>query len=115
MSQTASTAIFINKHRPRVDEKCPISIRDTCDRIRKYYPTKYNLTMDEYNRMTGKRPGEDLKKILLELQELEKKAAGIINKLPVFTFPAFEKSFLTNRGLSATVNDAFDEYINILN
>ncbi|MFT4155904.1 tyrosine-type recombinase/integrase [Parafilimonas sp.] len=76
--------------------------------------TRFNLTAGEYERMMGERPRKELKDILLQLQSLEKKAADIIDKLPAFTFPAFEKAFIQNRGLSDTVNYTFDEYINQL-
>jgi integrase len=115
MSQTATTSIFINKHHPRADKRCSVSIRVTAYRLKKYYPTKYNLSEDDFNRMMGERPRKELKDILLQLQSLEKKAADIIDKLPVFTFPAFEKAFVQNRGLSDTVNYAFDAYIKELN
>ncbi|HEX5150080.1 MAG TPA: site-specific integrase [Parafilimonas sp.] len=109
-----TTAIFIDKYHPKADKKCSISIRITFNRVKKYYQTKFNVTVDEYNRMMGERPRKELKDILLQLQSLEKKAADIIDKLPAFTFDAFEKVFMQNRGLSDTVNYAFDEYIKVL-
>jgi site-specific recombinase XerD len=60
--------------------------------------------------MVGKRPG-DLKKTLVELNALEAKATGIIQKLEPFTFESFDKMWDPNRGLKDTVSYAFDEYI----
>lgn len=112
MAQTATTSIFINEHHPRADKKCSISIRVTFNRKKKYYPTRFRLTIDEYERMMGERPRKELKDILLQLQSLEKKAADIIDDLGLsFSFPAFEKLFLENRGLSDTVYRAFEKYI----
>lgn len=114
MQSVATTAVFIDKYHPKADKKCAVSIRITFNRVKKYYQTKFNLSIDEFNRMMGERPRKELKDILLQLQSLEKKAADIIDKLPVFTFDAFEKAFMQNRGLSDTVNYAFNEYIKVL-
>lgn len=114
MAASATTAIFIDRYHPKADKKCAISIRVTHNRSKKYYPTKFNLTVQEYERMMGERPRKDLKDTLLKLRSLEKKAADIIDDLNYFSFPAFEKAFLQNRGLSETVNYAFDRYIKTL-
>jgi integrase/recombinase XerD len=114
MGTSATTSIFLDKYHAKADKKCALSIRVTFNRQKKYYPTKFSLTVQEYERMTADRPRKELKDILMQLQSIEKKAADIIDKLPVFTFPAFEKVFLQNSGLSDTVNYAFDSYINQL-
>lgn len=111
MAASATTAIFIDRYHPKADKKCAISIRVTFNRSKKYYPTKFNLTVQEYERMMGERPRKELKDILLQLQSLEKKANDIIDDLNYFSFLAFEKAFLQNRGLSETVNYAFTRYI----
>lgn len=111
MAKSATTAIFIDKYHPKADKKCLLSIRVTYNRSKKYYPTKYSMALSEYERMMGARPRKELKDILLELQSLEKKAAGIIDKLQFFTFSAFEKVFIQNRGLADTVEYAFDKNI----
>jgi integrase/recombinase XerD len=112
MATTATTAKFIDKrNEENKEKKRPVSIRVTFNRVKKYYPTKFRLTIDEYDRMMAERPRKELKDILQQLQSLEKKATGIIDKLPVFTFTEFEKAFVENRGASDSVNGAFDKYI----
>lgn len=111
MATSATTAIFLDKYHPKADKKCAVSVRITFKRSKKYYPTKFNLTVLEYDRMMGNRPRKEYKDILLQLQSIEKKANDIIDKLSFFSFPAFEKAFLQNRGLSDTVDYAFDQYI----
>jgi site-specific recombinase XerD len=115
MAASATTAIYQDRWNPKSDGKCAISIRITFNRQKKYYQTKFSLTEQNYKRLMSERPRKEFKNILLQLQSLEKKANDIIDKMPFFSFPAFEKAFLQNRGLSDTVEFAFNQYIEQLN
>lgn len=115
MAALATTAIYQDRWNPKTNGKCAISIRITCNSQKKYYPTRFSLSEDAYKRMMGERPRKDLKDILRLLKDIENKANDIIDKMPFFSFPAFEKAFLQNRGLFDTVDYAFDQYIEQLN
>jgi len=104
---SATTAIFFNKWVPNKEGKCPVSIRVTFDRKKRLYPTKYSLTPSEYDKVTGPNPRGIHKEIILSLRGSEKKAADTISQLPLFTFEAFEKRFLSNIGAKDTIHHAF--------
>jgi hypothetical protein len=99
MALLPTTSIFIDKYHPKANKTCAISIRVTYNRSKRYYATAYNLSVDKYNKMCGKRPRKDLKQLLLKLQAEEKRAADIIRNLPSFSFFAFEKQYIQNKGL----------------
>lgn len=110
-NQKATTAIFIDKYHPKAGGLCAVSVRVTFERKKKYYPTPVSLTISDFEKAQGTKPREPYKGIALQLQAFEKKAADIINKdVPFFTWKAFEKHYLTNRGAKDTINLAFAGY-----
>jgi len=106
-ANSVTTAIFLNKWVPNREGKCPVSIRVTYDRKKRLYPTKHALTPAEYEKVMVTNPRGKYKDIAISLQGSEKKAADVINQLPLFTFEAFEKRFLSNIGAKDTIHHAF--------
>ena len=113
-SQTATTAIFIDSYHPKADGTCAVSIRITYDRKKKYYPTPKSLSVEDFEKTKSSKPREPYKSYALDLQSYEKKAADIIKVLPVFTWLAFEKKYLSNRSAKDTIYSAFTERAKIL-
>jgi integrase/recombinase XerD len=112
MAILATTGIFLDKYHPQKDGKCAVSIRITYLRKKRYYPTPFRLSADEFEKMrTAERPREEIKRMRLQLGLLEQKAGKIIENMPYFTWEAFEKQFLTNRGHRNQIKAAFDAYI----
>ncbi len=110
----ATTAIFFDKHHPKGDGKCSVYIRVTFDRKRVYYKTGISLTQADFNKVMGDKPRNEFKECALRLQAFENKAADIIKDMPVFSFPAFEKQYNTNKGTRGTLDGAFSSYIDQL-
>jgi len=109
-SLTANTAIFIDKYHPKANGLCAVSIRVTHDRKKKYYPTPISVTVSDFEKLMGEKPRNGFKEIALKLQSYEKRAADIIKDLPLFTWIAFEKYYLTNRSAKDTLYDAFTAF-----
>lgn len=86
-----STSIYFDLRRSKSKEKYPVKLRITFNRKTKYYPTKYSLSKDEYEKVIAEKPRGKYKEIKFELSTIEKDAIGIIEKLPYFSFEAFEK------------------------
>jgi len=104
----ATTAIFIDKWHPKKDGKCAITVRVTSDRQKRYYPTDHTLTLSDFEKAQGVKPRGEFKGLALSLQAYEKRAADIIDSLPLFTFEAFEKRYYTNIGANDTISTAYD-------
>ncbi len=106
--KTASTAIFIDKWHPKKDGKCAVTVRVTYDRQKRYYPTNLTLTLHDFEKSQGTKPRGEFKDLALSLQAYEKRAADIIDSLPLFTFEGFEKRYYTNIGSNDTISEAYD-------
>lgn len=85
-----TTAIFYNSYKQKADGNCPVSLRVTFQRKQKYYPTVFEFTPDEWEKMNGERPRGKLKEYAIRLTTLEKRARDIIDTLQPFTWQQFE-------------------------
>lgn len=106
----ASTSIFYDKRHPKIDGTCAISIRVTFNRQKKYYRTGISLTTEDFEKVQSGNPRKNYKDITIELQTIEAKAVNIIKSLPHFTWPQFEKQFLSNQLLKDTLAQVFKDY-----
>lgn len=110
MSSKPSTRIYIDTTHPRQDGTCAVSIRLTHHRIKRYFSTGIRMRPDDFRKAMGNKPRKELKTIALKLQSFEKKAADVIQNLPVFTWEAFEKKYRTDRAARDIVSQALLEY-----
>jgi integrase len=102
-----TTAIYFNKWVPNREGKCPLSLKVTYNRKRRYYSTEYALTQEEFDKVMVEKPKGVFKDIANDLRKEETKAVEIIRQLPMFTFEAFEKRFISNMGADDTLKNAF--------
>jgi integrase/recombinase XerD len=102
-----TTAIYFNKWVPNKEGKCPLSLRITYDRKKRYYSTEYALTPEEFDKVIAPKPKGVFKEIAVALQAEENKAIEIIRLLPMFTFEAFEKKFISNMSANGTLKNAY--------
>jgi site-specific recombinase XerD len=110
-----TTAIYFNKYKPQKDGKCPVSIRITYNREKKFYDTGKRLTPTEYAKLYSVKPRLEEKILLSSLKHLEEKAQRIIDGLgDSFSFSTFDKLFLTNKAVIDLLFSAFDEYIDTI-
>jgi integrase len=128
----ASVKIILEKHRTNTEGLCAVKIRVTHNRKPKYYSIKHLLKNNDWNFCTDsyrkiKKNGKDTmvheldyiknatrgvqKDIGLNYKAIEQKAIECINKLPVFSFDKFEKSFLNKPTNWDYLYYAFEEYL----
>lgn len=108
-------ATVLDTRRVKQDGTFPVKLRITFERKQQYYPTPYDITKTEFERvMFSKRLNDAEKSLKKSIAAFENKAIDIIEALPVFTWKAFEKHYLTNRGAKDTINLAFANYANNL-
>jgi len=113
-SKGVSLAAFLDTVRLRKDGTYTVRLRLTYRRFPKYYTTKINLSIEEYEKMLGRRPRSDLKTKLIIISELLKKANDIIVAMSFFSFEGFEKKFLKRQGMSSDVFNSFESHIKYL-
>ena len=108
----AKTATILDTRRAKANGNFPIKLRITFERKQVYFTLPYDLNKSDFEKvMFGKRLTEREKVLKSKITAYENKAIGIIDKLPAFTFLAFEKQYHTNRGTKGTIEAAFAEYI----
>ena len=109
------TATILDTRKLKKDNTYPVKLRITFERKQLYYPTPYNFTKLEFNKvMNGGRQTENEKKIKKKIEAFETKAVSIIEDLPYFTWQNFEKKYLANRAAKNTIKAAYEERIKTL-
>ncbi|MEJ7739614.1 MAG: site-specific integrase [Chitinophagaceae bacterium] len=107
----AKTATVLDTRREKNDNTFPVKLRVTFERKQQYYPTPYDLTKKAFEKvMFGQRLTDEDKLLKKQIAAFENKAIEIIGNLPLFTWKAFEKHYLINRGAKDSINHAFAEY-----
>jgi hypothetical protein len=79
-------------------KKYPIKLRVTHEREVQYYQTIYDLSKEEYKKLSSPRISEDLKKIRDQLRSIERNAEAVID-FESFRFTEFEKDYILNNPL----------------
>lgn len=102
MKQKVSTAIILDTRRSHSDGFYPVKLRITYQRKQKYYPVinergePYRYTLAEFEKIRSPKARGGYKEISLSLDKAEHAALEVIEKLPVFSFEAFESRYLTD-------------------
>lgn len=79
-------------------KKYPVRLRVTFERQVQYYQTIFDLSKDEYKKLSSSRISDELKKIRDKLRSIERDADDIID-IEIFSFGKFEKDYILNNPL----------------
>jgi integrase/recombinase XerD len=108
--QNATTQIWLDTRRALKDGTYPVKLRVTYSREQKNYSTGVHVTGEEYEKMQSARPGRELKELKLKLEAKERKAVEVIDRLPRFSFTAFERRLNSD----APDNEVFSAYDSVI-
>lgn len=115
MQMKAKAVIILDTRRVKQDNTYPVKLRVTFERRQQYYPTEFNLTKDDFEKvMFGQRLGEREKHIKRTIQAYEDKACGVIDTFTIFAWDKFENLYYTNRAAKDTLDAAFSNYASAL-
>ncbi len=95
-----SIAIFFDTR--RIKKKTgtyPIKLRVTHERITNFYPTIYNLSQEDYDKLSATRLNAELQEVRAKLQEIERTSKNAAKELDPFSFDEFEKDYIVNNSL----------------
>ena len=101
MSTTLS--IILDTRRIKKSNKYPVKLRVTFERVTEYYQTIFDLTKDEYDKLSASRISNELQTIRDKLKEIERTAENAVKDLGSFSFTDFENVIL---GKPSVFNDA---------
>ncbi|HWJ26907.1 MAG TPA: site-specific integrase [Flavisolibacter sp.] len=69
--------------------KFPLKLRVTFERHTEYYPTIYDLSKEDYDKLSATRISKELQTLKKQLQEMERTAKNVISEMEPFSFEAF--------------------------
>lgn len=108
----ATTAIVQDKRIVTNENTYAIKLRVTFNRVQKYYPLNFHLSVEDWEKLQQPNSRGDLKKIKLACNQFEQKAVDIIRELREFSFLEFNKRFLgASKSEKADVFSMFEDYI----
>jgi integrase/recombinase XerD len=85
--------IILDTRRIKKSEKYPIKLRVTHDRNSEYYQTIFDLTKNDYDKLSASRISNELQTIRDKLKFIETTAQTAVRVLSPFTFKEFEIDF----------------------
>lgn len=89
-----STAIIFDTRRVKKSGKYPIKLRVISSRVTRGYQTIYDLSVQDYQKLSAPRINIELQDIRKKLQDISASADAIIKTLEPFEFSHFEKEFI---------------------
>ena len=92
MSTTIS--IILDTRRMKKTDKYPVKLRVTFQRVTEYYQTIFDLSKEEWEKLTASRIRNELQPIRDKLKDIERKAENSVKELSPFNFAEFEKDFI---------------------
>jgi hypothetical protein len=96
---STTLCILLDTRRIKKSMKYPVKLRVTFERVSEYYQSIFDLSKQEFEKLTAPRISIDLKFIRDQLKEIERTAQNAVNILDPFNFSDFEKDFIRNNNL----------------
>ena len=92
-------SVILDTRRIKKTKKYPVKLRVTSNRATEYYQTVFDLSEEEFNRLTASRINAQLQTIRHKLKEIERSAFNLIEKIYPFDFSTFELQFIQDNQL----------------
>ena len=114
MKTDFSITIYLDTRRAKTNGKFPVKLKiyTPKPKKRKYYPTIFEMTEDEFKSVWETiKPRNELKPLRKKLKALEAKATDAAESLDPFTFEQFEKKLYRSEGDGVNVNYQYNRVI----
>src|SRR4051812_37906093 len=96
---SVSIALILDSRREKENNKFPVKLRVNFRRVTNYYPTVFDLTQQEYDKLTAPRITAELQGIKTELKKIEREAEEVLAQQGEFSFYDFENRFIVSNPL----------------
>ncbi len=107
----ATINIILDTRRAKKDGTYPTKLRVIYERKYKDYAVGLSLTEEDFAKVSGAKPRGDYKDQKLFFSAVEQRAKTVVDKLPTFSFEAFERALLNKRDKRQGVYDYYTRYI----
>lgn len=91
--------LFLDTRRAKKNEKYPVKLRVTFERVTQYYQTVFDLTKEDFQKLKMSRLSPELRIVKEQMQEIEVATQRYVNGFESFSFRDFEKSFIYDNHL----------------
>jgi integrase/recombinase XerD len=91
---SVSIAIILDTRRKKENNKFPVKLRVNYKRVTNYYPTVFDLTQQEYDKLAAPRITAELQTIKTDLKKIEREAEEVLAQIDEFSFYDFENRSL---------------------
>lgn len=91
---SATISVILDTRRAKQANKYPVKLRVTFQRTTEYYPTIFDLTEADWNKLSASRLSNELQSKKDKLKEIERMATTAILEICPFVFTEFEKIFI---------------------
>lgn len=115
---SVSLNLILDTRRIKKSSKYPVKLRATFERIANDYQTIFDLSKEDFEKLSASRINADLQSIKEKLKEIERTGQNAAAKLDPFTFEDFNKYFIRSNNLfhqrkqknqmSSDISDTFD-------
>lgn len=97
---SVSLAVILDTRRIKMKTgKYPLKLRVTHERTPRYYTTLFELTEEDFNKISASRVSEQLQRVREKILEITRTAGEVACKLNPFSFAEFEKDYILNNPL----------------
>ena len=86
--------VILDTRRIKQTSKYPVKLRVTFERVTVYYQTIFDLSKDDYAKLSAPRISIELQSIRDKLKDIERTAENALKELSTFSFKDFEKDYI---------------------
>lgn len=91
---SVSATIILDTRRIKTDNKYPVKLRVNFQRTTNYYPTLFDLSQEDWQKLSASRISNDLQVIRDKVKELQRNAENWCKEIAPFNFEELEKKFI---------------------
>jgi hypothetical protein len=97
MSVTIAT--ILDTRRIKENNKYPVKLRLNFARTTNYYQTVFDLTQEEFKKLSAPRVSSELQTVKNKIKKIEHEAESAVSQLDFFSFSEFELKFIASNSL----------------
>jgi integrase/recombinase XerD len=94
-----TTSIILDTRRMKKGGTYPLKLQVTHQRKTKHYPTIFNLSEGDYQKLISPRIGADLVRVRDGVKRIEREAEEFVEEMAAFSFVLFQKDFVNQHDL----------------
>jgi hypothetical protein len=96
---SVAATIIMDTRRIKQNNKYPVKLRVNHQRVTNYYPTIFELSEEDYEKLSATRVSQELQGVRDKLKQIERSTLNTLEKIRPFSFVAFEKTFVLGNPL----------------